>query len=202
MQGELLLARVYNALRANEELWNSTLFLFVYDEHGGFYDHVIPPKAVPPDDKTAEYGFDQYGVRVPAVLISPWIQQGVLATEFDHTSLLAYLTAKWSLGPLGKRTAAAAHFGSNLVKLASPRTDTPTAINLATIPTPQPNTSPRINEHQKALISFSHFLEEHIGDPLEEVGKRSLKLLQGPEAQFSVALERFEHFLSRNRATV
>lgn len=171
MQGEMLLGRIYNALRANSELWNSTLFVFLYDEHGGFYDHVVPPKAIPPDDKTFEYAFDQFGVRVPALLISPWIEHGVVATEFDHTSLLAYLIAKWGLGPLGNRAAKAAHFGSQLTKLVSPRTDTPVAVDLTKIPTPQPNRSKVINEHQKALISFSHFLEEHIGDPLEKIGR-------------------------------
>ncbi len=158
------------------------------------------PKAIPPDDKTSEYAFDQYGVRVPAVLISPWIEKGVIASEFDHTSLLAYLTAKWGLGPLGERTAKAAHFGAELTKLTSPRTDTLAQIDIASIPTPQPNQSKRINEHQKALISFSHFLEEHIEDPLEKIGERALKILQGPEAQLDVALERFERFFDRRKA--
>ena len=48
-KGEYLIAQVYNALRRNEALWNSTLFVLLYDEHGGFYDHVVPPKATPPD---------------------------------------------------------------------------------------------------------------------------------------------------------
>ena len=203
MKGELLLAQVYNALRANEELWNSTLFVFLYDEHGGFYDHVAPPRtAVPPDNKTFEYAFDQYGVRVPALLISPWIEKGVIPTEFDHTSLLAYVTAKWGLGDLGDRTRKAAHFGAELTKLQLPRTDTPAQVDLAKIPTPQPTQSKRINEHQKALISFSHFLEEHIEDPLEKIGERALRVLQGPEAQFEVALERFERFFQHKREAV
>jgi phospholipase C len=109
MKGELLLGQVYNALRANEGLWNSTLFVFLYDEHGGFYDHVEPPSAIPPDNKTTEYAFDQYGVRVPAILISPWIDKQVISTEFDHTSLFAYLTMKWGLGELGQRTKTIAH---------------------------------------------------------------------------------------------
>ena len=48
-KGEYLIAQVYNALRRNEALWNSTLFVLLYDEHGGFYGHVVPPKATPPD---------------------------------------------------------------------------------------------------------------------------------------------------------
>jgi phospholipase C len=201
MKGELLLGQVYNALRGNEDLWNSTLFVFLYDEHGGFYDHVVPPAAIPPDNKTAEYAFAQYGVRVPAVLISPWIDGQVISTEFDHTSLLAYLTAKWGLGELGQRTKKAYHFGAELLKRTSPRTDTPAQLDLNKIPALQVTQSKRINEHQKALVSFSHSLEEHIGDPLEAVGKRALKLLQGPEAQFEVAVERFERFFSKKKGT-
>src|SRR2546428_8191667 len=97
-------------------------------------------------------------------------------------------------GFLGERTKKAAHFGSELMKLELPRTDTPAKIDLTKIPIPQPTQSKRINEHQKALISFSHFLEEHIGDPMEKVGERALRILQGPEAQFDVALERFDRF--------
>jgi phospholipase C len=68
---------VYNALRANDALWMSTLLVVLYDEHGRFYDHVSPPAAVPPDDFQEEYSFDRFGVRVPAVLVSAWVDQGV-----------------------------------------------------------------------------------------------------------------------------
>jgi phospholipase C len=107
MEGEKLIAEVYNAIRAKEELWNSTLLVVLYDEHGGFYDHVVPPKTIPPDNRQDEstFGFDRLGVRVPAILVSPYVAAGVLQTFFDHTSLLRYLTDKWRLGPLGARTA-------------------------------------------------------------------------------------------------
>src|SRR5579862_4507594 len=55
------------------DLWNSTLLIVAFDEHGGFYDHVPPPPAEPPDAHQEEYTFDQLGVRVPALLISPWV---------------------------------------------------------------------------------------------------------------------------------
>jgi phospholipase C len=103
MNGEALIAGVYNGLRGNDALWKSTLLILVYDEHGGFFDHVPPPPAVPPDDKTSEYAFNQYGIRVPAILISPWIPAGKLSTPFDHTSILKYVIDKWALRGLTER---------------------------------------------------------------------------------------------------
>src|SRR5579872_827133 len=113
MKAQKLIADVYNAVRANPDLWRSTLLVVFYDEHGGFYDHVVPPKAVPPDEDHAEYSFDQFGVRVPALLISPWVDRTVEKTQFDHTSLLRYLTDKWQLRPLpSKRMAQANSIGT------------------------------------------------------------------------------------------
>src|SRR6185369_4966045 len=67
LEGQVLIAEVYNALIRNEALWKSTLLVLVYDEHGGLYDHVAPPAAVPPDHHCEEYTFDQLGLRVPAI---------------------------------------------------------------------------------------------------------------------------------------
>lgn len=103
-KAEKLMADVYNAIRSSRQLWESTLLVVVYDEHGGFYDHVPPPAAVPPDDHREEWTFDRLGVRVPAILISPWVAARVEHTVFDHTSLLRYVSDKWSLGQLGERT--------------------------------------------------------------------------------------------------
>jgi phospholipase C len=122
MKAEKLIADVYNSLRANLALWRSTLLVVFYDEHGGFYDHVIPPAATPPDEHHEEYAFDQLGVRVPALLISPWVDRRVESTQFDHTSLLKYLTEKWELGALGHRVATANSLGAALGRQA-PRED-------------------------------------------------------------------------------
>ena len=121
MKAEKLIADVYNALRANTDLWNSTLLVVVYDEHGGFYDHVIPPAAVPPDDHHEEYSFNQLGVRVSALLVSPWVERRIEKTQFDHTSLLKYLTEKWQLVPLPSRRMAQAE--NIAVALRSQRRD-------------------------------------------------------------------------------
>ncbi len=76
--GDRLIADVYNALRKNETAWVQTLFIVTYDEHGGRYDHAPPPQAVSPDDyrDESDFAFDRYGVRVPAVIASPYIEAG------------------------------------------------------------------------------------------------------------------------------
>jgi phospholipase C len=95
-QGEALIAEAYNAVR-NSPAWNDTLFLIVYDEHGGLFDHVAPPTLsrdpqypdIPP---TRDFGFrfDRLGVRVPAVFVSPRIKPGtILRQQFDHCSIVA-----------------------------------------------------------------------------------------------------------------
>jgi phospholipase C len=135
-RGEQLIADVYNAIRANPELWNSTLLVVTCDEHGGFYDHVEPPKSVAPDGHVAEWSFDRLGVRVPTILVSPWVGKGVIKTDFDHTSLLRYLCDKWKLEPLGERAQRANSFADELQRLRQPRTDTPEKLVAASIPTP------------------------------------------------------------------
>lgn len=138
--GERLIADVYNAIRANDALWKSTLLVITSDEHGGFYDHVVPPPTVAPDNHTVEWSFNQLGVRVPTILVSPWVKQGVIKTVFDHTSLLRYVCDKWNLPPLGLRMqetagpARANTFGTALTELAAPREDTPETLKAAGIP--------------------------------------------------------------------
>ncbi|MGH9700225.1 MAG: alkaline phosphatase family protein [Candidatus Acidiferrales bacterium] len=198
-KGELLIAQVYNALLSNQALWNSTLFVLLYDEHGGFYDHMVPPPAVPPDNDVSEYAFNQYGVRVPAILISPWVEKNFTDTIFDHTSLLKYLIDKWGLWPdqLGKRVEQAATFAPLLQTLKSPRTDAPPAFDLKTLLQPQHVVPSGTNENQDALVSFSHFLEQKMAnaEELAAAGYRSLKSLGGPLAQLEVAKDRFILFL-------
>lgn len=126
MKAEKLIADVYNAVRSNPPLWERTLLVVLYDEHGGFYDHVTPPATIPPDEKVDQYGFNQLGVRVPALLVSPHCAQRVEHTQFDHTSLLKYLQEKWQLGPLGERVASdkTNSIGCAIGTVKSPREDT------------------------------------------------------------------------------
>ena len=107
--GDQLVARVYNAIR-NSPVWNSSLLVICYDEHGGFYDSVGPGAAPPPNDGAAAtlnasgFGFDVYGVRVPAIVISPWVAAGrVDHTVYDHASVAAPLERLFGLAPLTDR---------------------------------------------------------------------------------------------------
>jgi phospholipase C len=89
--------------------WKSALLVEQYDQQGGFYDHVPVQKPIPPDrfHYPDEGDFDKTGLRVPAILVSPYVEAGVLTDCFDHTSLLKYLIDKWRLGPLYSRAAVA-----------------------------------------------------------------------------------------------
>jgi phospholipase C len=112
--GEHLMADVYDQLRKSD-YWNKSLLVILYDEHGGIYDHELPPPAVSPDGKTSpvtNFGFDRLGLRVPALLISPLIKQGTIDhTLYDHTSLLASVREMFSLStPLSARDAVANTF--------------------------------------------------------------------------------------------
>jgi phospholipase C len=93
--------------------WPSTLLIWCYDEHGGYYDHVPPPAAVEPDDvrpdtDDASARYDRYGFRVPAVIVSPYARpNAVVHDTFDHTSILRLVEDKWNLPSLTRRDAAA-----------------------------------------------------------------------------------------------
>ncbi len=93
--------------------WPSTLLIWCYDEHGGYFDHVRPPAAVEPDDVAPATGdpadrYDRYGFRVPAVIVSPYARPGAVVHDtFDHTSILRLVEDKWNLPSLTRRDAAA-----------------------------------------------------------------------------------------------
>jgi phospholipase C len=111
--GEMLIAEVYNAIRRNQALWETTALLIVYDEHGGIYDHVPPPSCLPDGysanaadtGTTRPFAFDRLGVRVPAVLVSPWVPKGTVVDGrvFEHASIPNTVT-NFFLGDYADRT--------------------------------------------------------------------------------------------------
>lgn len=107
--GEQLLSAVVDAIQKSPH-WSSSVLIVCYDEHGGFYDSVIPPIAVPPGDNSAPYGlnqhgfaFDRLGVRVPAMIVSPLVDAGVDPTRYDHSSVCKFLEDLWKMAPLTDR---------------------------------------------------------------------------------------------------
>jgi phospholipase C len=124
--GDQYLAAVVEAVLRGP-LWQKTLLVWTYDEWGGWYDHVPPPAAVPPDgvppDLTAgsEPGtFGRYGFRVPAGLVSPYARRDhVSHAVYDHTSILKTVETKWNLPALTRRDANA-HDLLGMVDLGSP----------------------------------------------------------------------------------
>jgi phospholipase C len=132
--GEQFIQQVYDAVRTGPG-WSQTLLIISYDEHGGCYDHVPPPSgATPPDATPGEFGFDftRFGVRIPAVLVSPLIPAGTVfrvpdgSTPLDHTSVLKTIETRWGLPALTARDAAAPGVG-DVLTLTQPRADDPLA---------------------------------------------------------------------------
>jgi len=144
--GQWFVSQVVEALMSVPKVWERSLLIWTYDEHGGYYDHVPPPAALAPGDGigpilppgVSDYGdqYTQLGIRVPAVMVSPWAKPGFAShTVFDHTSLLATVERKWNLPALTYRDANANPIGDCLVSsgpapFATP--PTPVAAPLAT----------------------------------------------------------------------
>jgi phospholipase C len=157
-RGQAFTAEVVNAVMAGRG-WPKTLLIWLYDEHGGYFDHVAPPTAVPPDEvlgrnpldhfplrllrftalgrkiELADTGpktYDRLGFRVPAVFVSPYAKPGCVSTEtYDHTSVLRFIERKWNLPPLTRRDAQARDFADDVLDF----TGTPAFL---TPPTPPP----------------------------------------------------------------
>jgi phospholipase C len=90
--GQELVLAVYHALATGPQ-WDKTMLIVFYDEHGGFYDHVPPPAAADDDQRM----FGRYGVRVPALVVSPWVEPGSSSnTVFDHTSIIKTILRRFA----------------------------------------------------------------------------------------------------------
>lgn len=114
--GEYFIKDIYESLYASP-IWNNSLLIITYDEHGGLFDHVPPPQHVPnPDGRISTdppYNFTTLGVRVPTVMISPWIKKGTIDHGiYDHTSIMHTVRKMLhvNLPPLTKREAWSKYF--------------------------------------------------------------------------------------------
>ena len=130
--GESFSARVINAVMHSPN-WAKTVLLWIYDEHGGYYDHVAPPAAVAPDavlprllpgDKP--FTFARYGFRIPATIISPYARKDYVShVVHDHTSVLSLLEHKYNLPAMTNRDGAADNLLDSLDLTGDPAFLTP-----------------------------------------------------------------------------
>lgn len=125
--GDELFSSVYHALR-NGPKWDRTVLVINYDEWGGFYDHVIPPRAAADDSVVpgSKFDFHVRGFRVPCLVISPFAPARVAHEgPFDHTSVLKMVEWRFDLEPLAARDAAARNLAEVLDLTSPARTDAP-----------------------------------------------------------------------------
>jgi phospholipase C len=159
--GELLMHQVYEAVR-HGKAWERTLLIITYDEHGGCYDHVPPPLAVPPDPHRPvgqySFTFDRLGIRLPTVLVSPWIEPGtVVHTLFDHTSIIRTICNRWGLPHLAQRDRVANDFGEVLTR-EQPRTDLPEVVPIPYVPSSEAPNQP-LTALQRAFLEAAAAME-------------------------------------------
>ena len=204
--GEQLIKTTYEAIR-NSPLWYSSLLIITYDEHGGFYDSVAPPKAPSPGDSNSPkynpnshgFNFDLFGVRVPAVVISPWMLKGVVdQTQYDHSSVLKTLETLFNLPSLTNRDASASHV-LNKLTLSWPRLDCPTQLN---------NPAKPLAVTKKAAAAAAKPLLDR--EPLRTSGnavgfmhimlKTELELSSGTKAEKKAIVEKFKKIKTKKAA--
>jgi phospholipase C len=202
--GEQFAAQVINAVMAGPG-WPKTLLVWLYDEHGGYYDHIPPPRAIAPDDIPPNLapgdqpgGYDRYGFRVPAVIVSPYARRNHISHKIrDHTSILKFIERKWNLGALTFRDANAddlfdcLHLHEQPAFLEPPTLPAPalaasnppacTPGNPGTIPPPDAVT-PAAHAAQPRLRALARPAEAEIrmGEPLAEVWGRRTSGSPGP----------------------
>jgi phospholipase C len=179
-EGETLIHDVYNAVHKRKDVWESTVLLVVYDEHGGLYDHVVPPATVNPDNKNSTnppFDFRRLGLRVPAIVISPWVPVGTIDhTQYDHASIAA-TARKLFLGagikPLTARDEIANPFDLNLTldvartdqidfnaphkAAAMARAADPAGVNARIAQ----NAAMPLSDLQKTMLGTAHFVDQH-----------------------------------------
>lgn len=174
LRGEKLIYDVYTAIR-NSPLRDKILLIITHDEHGGCFDHVAPPAAVPPaagETGLDGFKFDRLGVRVPMIMVSSHIQPGTIINEtHDHASFLKTMSLKWGFGSLTERDRNAQDF-SHVFSAQARSTDWPEL----TDPLPEGDVKSNYHDHplsdlQKSILAGAeHLLENQQPDMLKRAG--------------------------------
>ncbi|PKA53711.1 phospholipase C [Apostasia shenzhenica] len=204
-QGQLFIKEIYETLRASPQ-WNETLLIITYDEHGGFFDHVpTPNKGVPSPDRIVGpdpfyFKFDRLGVRVPTIMVSPWIGKGTVVhgpsgsptptSEYEHSSIPATVKKIYNLPfpYLTNRDAWAGTFEGILQTRTEPRTDCPNQLPTpAKIRKTEANEDAQLSEFQQELAQLAAVLAgDHLLTNFQEVIKK-MNVRQGTEyVEYSV----------------
>lgn len=202
--GEHLILNVYQAIR-NSPYWNTSLLIITYDEHGGLYDSVAPRPACPPGDNPKYrynkhgFEFDLYGVRVPAIIVSPRIPSGTVDhTLYDHASILSTLEHLFGLSPLTKRDEAA-NSVLHLLSLTSCRTDCPTSLN-----SPAPllmAAKPPMTEEERAQRAAMPLPQSgNLVGALQNLKKAEIELSGQAPLEIAAIYERFGRIQTRGHA--
>jgi phospholipase C len=137
--GQKFVAQVVDAL-TKSPAWSESALFITYDEHGGFWDHVPPPPACPPDDKQPILSpgdppgaFDRYGVRVPMMVVSPFAKKHFVSHKlYDHTSIIRFIQARFVIPAITNRDANA-EAPWEMFDFAAPPHATPPAITIPTV---------------------------------------------------------------------
>jgi len=183
--GQDLVLAVYDALASGPQ-WDRSLLVIVYDENGGFYDHVPPPHAA--DDDPGMFG--RYGVRVPAIIVSPWAEPRTVShTLFDHTSIIKTILLRFcpgacdplpgqgrrprlGIGPQypGMRVAQANHLGELLAR-TTPRPAPPRDALLQQAAVRAAAAGPRTGDHplndlQQRILAATHEMRRRGHPPM------------------------------------
>jgi phospholipase C len=199
---EKLVADVYGVLRANPDVWKKTLLIVLFDECGGYYDHVAPPATVSPDgikgrmDESflVPFDFQRLGLRVPCILVSPWFDAAVDSTPYSHSSIIGSVIDAYGLpgGYLTKRDAKANKLTKYLAKDATRkwRTNTP----VLTLPV-QPG---GLDAMQRDILDGSVHLDPH---PVQRTDMRTKDIHDPVQASQFVRTQNakhLEHYFAAN----
>ena len=207
--GENLIADVYDALAGNATLFQETALIVTYDEHGGFFDHVKPGPAPNPDGQNSpnpddpatftvpKFSFDRLGLRVPSLIVSPWIAKGrVENRQLQHTSVIKTAVELFGLsGTLNHRDASAASFADLFTGLthARPASDMPKKLTrpslheavmstVAGVPV-NPADEPLDTLTEEWVKGFTELLARRSGANLLEAAPGAMPTTQGEAAE-------------------
>jgi phospholipase C len=173
--GEDFLRRTYEAAIANPAIWAETLMIVYYDEHGGFHDHVPPPSINTSIATEPPHAFDTLGPRVPALLVSPWVEPGKVCHEiFDHTSVLQFLAEKFTPGtPYSSEVAARSRSGAAIASISK-------ALSNVLSPSAPPPPAGAINVHSALGQTIVTAPQSDMGRAFEQAARAIMD--QEPEA--------------------